>query len=97
MASNQKVYKTKIAQHEILQKKTSEPNLEYDFLFFDHPYPLVPYPTLFHYVIYGLYLIYMFFKIKHNHIFSNFDCINFERKSGPILVLGGLVTNYQIS
>ena len=26
MASNQKVYKTKIAQHEILQKKTSQPS-----------------------------------------------------------------------
>ena len=33
MASNQKVYKTKIAQHEILQKKTSEPNLKYDFFY----------------------------------------------------------------
>ena len=31
MASNQKVYKTKIAQHEILQKNTSEPNLEHKF------------------------------------------------------------------
>ena len=31
MASNQKVYKTKIAQHEVLQKKTSEPNLEHEF------------------------------------------------------------------
>ena len=31
MASNQKVQKTKIAQHKILQKKTSEPNLEDDF------------------------------------------------------------------
>ena len=34
MASNQKVYKTKIAQHKILQKKTSEPNLEPDFFSF---------------------------------------------------------------
>ena len=36
--SDQKVYKTKIAQNEILQKKKSEPKLEYDFYFFDHPY-----------------------------------------------------------
>ena len=34
MASNQKVYKPKIAQHEILQKKKSEPNFEYDFFLF---------------------------------------------------------------
>ena len=31
MASNQKVYKPKMAQHEILQKKTSELNLIYYF------------------------------------------------------------------
>ena len=41
MASNQKVYKTNIAQHQILQKKTSEPNLKHDFfsffIFLTHP------------------------------------------------------------
>ena len=38
MASNQKVSKTKIAQHENLQKKTSEPNYNMIFFIFDPPY-----------------------------------------------------------
>ena len=31
MPSNQKVYKTKIAQHENIQEKTSEPNFKHHF------------------------------------------------------------------
>ena len=34
MTSNQKFYKTKIAQHKILRKNTSKPNLEYGFFIF---------------------------------------------------------------